>query len=346
LRRGEPGRLEATRPYETLSGDDGDDLLSGDAGLDKVEGGPGADTILLGDNEPVSSTLLLESGSGGPGSDLVSGGPGSDGVSGGEGDDRLVGGSGSDLLGGLGESGNDLMVGESGSDMLVGGQGKDLGFGGAGDDYWELWEPGKVGDVDLFLGGPGTERTSSFGLSGDRTRQVLLGQQGDDLLDGGDGDDVILGGPGQDWIQGLGGNDHLRGGPGSDVVDFPQILDSSIGVARNESAMHIDLQRGVATGLGRDRLSEFEHVLGGLGDDVLLGSSGPDFFYLDWLSRPDAHDRIDGRGGRDVLAPHPFGAPGPMVVDLTSGRVRIADPSFGLTQVTSIETVVGGDGSV
>ena len=115
---------------------------------------------------------------------------------------------------------------------------------------------------------------------------------------------------------------------------------------RNERPVRVDLQRGRATGLGLDTLSSIEGAIGGTGKDVLLGSQGPNIF---WLGRNYLNgnalegDVIRGRGGRDTLTPEDrcCNARG-IRVDLATGEAR-RDPADKPATISSIEIVIGTD---
>jgi Ca2+-binding RTX toxin-like protein len=83
---------------------------------------------------------------------------------------------------------------------------------------------------------------------------VLNGGGGDDSIGGGLGNDTLLGGTGNDFIDGDKGNDTMTGGAGEDHFYF------------STSAF------AVASGVGADRIADFE-AGAGIGD-VLVFESG------------------------------------------------------------------------
>ncbi len=135
------------------------------------------------------------------------------------------------------------------------------------------------------------------------------------LFRGGDGNDSLLGGSGNDLLEGLAGNDTLRGGAGNDTLNGGtgnDLLDGGFGFdlldcAAASAAVSVDLGTGLASGgLGNDRLSGFESVLGSAWNDTLLagrlaarlaGGGGNDR-----LTGGDAADTLDGGAGNDTLA--------------------------------------------
>ena len=215
--------------YKRQLGGLGSDTIDGGSGGDNVDGGDGSDFIYGADGSDDID--------GGLGDDAIDGGFGSDFIDGGEGDDDLSGGDGSDTL-----------TGGSGFDVIDGGEGADVAFfsGLQGDYTFASSEDGltvtvtdrSTGDADTVT----NVETLSFddgdiGVSHDGTGLVLtglstdsievvgsvgvtvLGEAGDDTLDGGLGSDTLDGGEGNDTLLGQDGSDMLTGGTGSDVID-------------------------------------------------------------------------------------------------------------------------------
>ncbi len=136
----------------------------------------------------------------------------------------------------------------------------------------------------------------------------------------GDGDDAfhgsafVDGGSGNDRLTGESG--WLTGGPGSDVLTAtgPVVLgdgdgaeparDRYIGLASDPATLdysdrsddlRIDLRTGTVAPEG-DHIENIDSVTGGFGDDVLIGTDGPNAIFGGYGS-----DRILGLGGDDVL---------------------------------------------
>ena len=112
-------------------------------------------------------------------------------------------------------------------------------------------------------------------VPGAATLAVLLGGEGSDELLGGDGDDLIDGGAGAD---------RLDGGAGWNRLSFR---------GRREGVT-VDLAAGRTS--DGDSVANIKTVVGGHGDDRLLGSRGDDGL-LGW----DGDDTLHGRGGEDTL---------------------------------------------
>ncbi len=163
-----------------------------------------------------------------------------------------------------------------------------------------------------------------FRFRGERSELVLLanGGDGNDLLAGGAGDDQFFGSLGDDAVAGGGGADSFvplprpdgadsfDGGAGRDFVDFGA-RDRSVSVSPDGVA------NDGAAGEG-DSIVSAEFIFGGAGDDVLMGSDGPNFIVGeggddqitggdggdsllgDFLTRSGGDDRIDAGDGNDL----------------------------------------------
>jgi len=172
----------------------------------------------------------------------------------------------------------------------------------------------------------------------------IEGQAGDDTLIGGDSDDTLEGGGGNDYMDGKGGADVMRGGTGFDTADYrfrSEDLNLSIDDAPNDGAngggegdnIHTDVER-VMGGSGDDLIvgSDADNslaagagddtVLGGLGDDSIDGDDGDD-----WLIGEQGNDRLTGGPGRDLM------------------EGRSGDDTFVAAQDGEHDTLEGGSGA-
>ena len=101
-------------------------------------------------------------------------------------------------------------------------------------------------------------------LSGDAGANRIFGLDGSDQLFGRAGNDSLTGGAGEDTLSGGAGADRLEGGAGFDLASYAEA-----------GALRVDLaQPGLSTGeaLG-DQFDGIEGLLGGAGNDTLLGLS-------------------------------------------------------------------------
>jgi Ca2+-binding RTX toxin-like protein len=118
----------------------------------------------------------------------------------------------------------------------------------------------------------------SFTLSEDSLDFGLDDITANDTLDGSKGDDTVIGGS---------GNDYLNGGTGIDWADYtPNLGDPTTGVT-------VNLMAGTAIGAaGSDTLVNVENVLGGPGNDSLVGN-----VVANWLMGAAGNDTLFGDAG-------------------------------------------------
>ena len=114
-------------------------------------------------------------------------------------------------------------------------------------------------------------------VNGGAGNDTITTNAGDDVVFGGEGDDTIIGGVGA-------GNDTYDGGDGGEEVGDTLVYSSAT------RDIFVDLAGGGAAGLDIDvdTISRFENVIGGGGNDIILGD--------------DQANRLDGGDGNDVLA--------------------------------------------
>ncbi len=230
---------------DLLDGGDGDNLIKGGIGDDRLFAGSGADTIIGGDDAAASNALGAtrdcfrkhdrgwdrnavngpqrsdrDTLSAGDGNDTLLGGADSDNIIAGPGDDNIDGQTGDDLLAGF--EGNDAINGREGNDTVTGGDDNDTIEGGLGVDSL-LGDDGNDtitddGSADpnalpaVIRGGGGDDFLKARGLN----QEIIIGDTGNDSIDGGDGPDILDGGNGDDTLFGHQGNDTIAGGYGMD----------------------------------------------------------------------------------------------------------------------------------
>jgi Ca2+-binding RTX toxin-like protein len=162
------------------------------------------------------------------------------------------------------------------------------------------------------------------GTSGD---DVIAGLGGHDLIYGGGGNDLICGGYGNDQLVGDDGNDNLRGeagtdhsygGEGNDTLGDrdPWDLDCCLahtwdvyyGNNGSDTIVYSDRSSQVRVTLddvandgqaneGDNVHSSIENIIGGWGDDVLMGSARDNYI----SGGSDGGDRLYGEAGNDVI---------------------------------------------
>ncbi|WP_456391282.1 hypothetical protein [Profundibacter sp.] len=158
-----------------------------------------------------------------------------------------------------------------------------------------------IAATDLPISAFGTGSTNIIGpafylgqdsadiLNGTRYGDYIEGNDGNDILAGFAGADNIRGGGGVDEVWGGAGNDTIDGGAGRDVIFY---LDASAGVTVNLSQSGVN----VSGGLGNDRLTNIEDVIGTAGNDTLIGNGDDNL-----LVGLGGDDTIIGNGGHDTL---------------------------------------------
>ena len=164
--------------------------------------------------------------------------------------------------------GNDIVLGNTVANRIVTNAGRDSIDAGAGDD--------------TVIAGEGFD--------------IARGGDGADWIDAGAGHDSVFGDAGNDTLRGGLGNDSLDGGTGNDTVDYSGQTQS---VIVNLSS---SIQSGVAAGYandgqgGIDLLTSIEAIVGGAGNDTLVGSSS-----AETIDGGLGFDVIDAGGGNDTL---------------------------------------------
>jgi Ca2+-binding RTX toxin-like protein len=205
-----------------------------------------------------------------PGNDVIVTLGGADSVVAGAGDDRICTGDGADGV--LAQAGNDSIDGGTDPDGV-------FYFTATGPVNVNLETGVATGDGRDTLVGIENVTASDFDdtIVGNAEINVLFGEGGRDRIDGGAHSDALLGGPGDDLLIG-------RPGDG-DAAGFVEAT----------NGVQVDLQAGVATGFGRDTLTNIESVIGSNFADRLAGDEG-----FNVLLGFGGNDALDGRAGFDV----------------------------------------------
>lgn len=222
---------------------------------------------------------------------------------------------------------------------------------GAGDD--RLVATGAEGDLSIDAGDGDDEVIGGEGddlIRGGNGDDVLNGGNGDDVLDGGEGNDLLIGGEGDDFLFGRGGDDTLIGGEGNDLLDGGEGNDTA-DYSDDSEGVTVDLGTGRATGsgIGRDTLASIENVIGGSGDDVLIGNEAANILFGGAGNDRiviGAGDMAEGGEGDDRIEAI-AGGTGGIVVSGDAGDDALHLRGTGLGQITTvsgIETLVAEAG--
>ena len=324
---------------DSLYGQGGNDVIDGKAGADTMSGGTGNDTFYVDD----AGDVVLENA--GEGTDQVFSsisrtlsqnvenltltGTGN------------IDGTGNDLDNViLGNGGNNILIGNGGNDTLNGGAGADRMEGGTGNDTYFV---DNAGDVVVEAAGSGTDSvvsSVSFGLrnfsqnlenltligaaningTGNSLSNTIVGNDGDNVLNGAMGSDILIGGGGNDTFQDDYGADYMAGGTGNDTY----FVDNAGDVIVEEAGEGTDTVNSVISFALRDYSENLEiltltgtaningtgnslantitgnssnNVLnGGLGNDFMIGGAGNDTFQDD-----GGADSMTGGTGNDTF---------------------------------------------
>lgn len=244
------------------------------------------------------------------GNDTLAGRGGDDTLTTSYGNDSIDGGSGDDSL--AGEVHADTLVGATGADTLDGGQGDDSLSGGAGDDVYRIdsaldvtreavgrgTDTVEVVQLDAFTLGPNFENLvlNSSGNPSGRGNSLanrIVGQGGNNLLEGLDGADTLDGGAGNDTLSGGAGVDRMAGGPGDDLYRV------GAGAEVVTEALDEGIDTVDSTALAFTLPDHVEHLYNRLTEGSQTGNGNA----LDnILSGAAANDRLSGLGGNDSLA--------------------------------------------
>jgi len=239
--------------------------------------------------------------------------------------DRLRGTNKDDVLEGL--DGDDTLLGYAGNDTLDGGAGADTMLGGLGNDTYYVDDAGDVvtetrlrrdtgvdtvfARIDWTLGG-NCENLTLIGTAqratGNRLRNILIGNDEDNILDGQAGADIMRGGLGNDTyiVDNLA---DLTIETGLDLLEIDTLL-TSVNRTLGANLENLTLTgtraiNGAGNSLdniltGNDAANKLR---GAGGNDTLTGGHGQDMFYFDTpLDAATNDDTItDFTVGEDLL---------------------------------------------
>jgi Ca2+-binding RTX toxin-like protein len=236
---------------DTLLGDNDDNELHGLNGNDSLKGYGGADTLW-----------------GGIGNDFLYGMNNDDTLHGGDGHDHLNGGAGGDVM--IGGTGNDTYVVDHFADVVTesGSQGIDI-VRTVGS--WTM-TPGA--DIETLETTDATA-TTSLALYGNATGNQIIGNDGDNFLDGGGGVDQMVGNGGDDtyYVDNAGDSVVEVGGDGVDEVrthvSWTLTAGSDVEILRPTT--YADMSAMNLTGNG-----SANSVWGNHGNNIINGAGGND----------------------------------------------------------------------
>ena len=269
---------------ENLVGSAFNDTFEGSVGDNVINAGLGIDTLSFSRHTAavtanLSITTAQNTGSGGNDTYI--------------GFENIVGSNYNDIL--TGDAADNNINGGTGNDTIEGGAGNDILTGGSGTDLLTYANASAGVTVNLATttaqntGGAGTDTIATFeNLMGSAFNDTLTGNTATNTLWGGAGNDRLDGGAGNDFLYGGFGADYLDGNTGTDWARYD---DDTAGVTVN-----------LTTGLGSggqaqgDTLVGIEYVMGGNGNDTLIGNTA-----ANRLEGGSGNDRLEGGAGTDIL---------------------------------------------
>lgn len=148
--------------------------------------------------------------------------------------------------------------------------------------------------------GPVTKVTVNLGAGNDYLRMTTVDGQFalpmKTVVNGSTGNDTIYGGHGADTLNGGDGNDKLVGSLGADLIVGNAGFDTA-DYAYSAAAVRVSLDNVANDGsTGEGDNVQTEAIVGGLGNDTLIGSSAGNV-----IDGGAGNDQIAGRGGNDTL---------------------------------------------
>ena len=212
--------------------------------------------------------------------------------------ENVISSQGSDIL--IGSSGINRLYGSGGNDLISGGAGGDVIDGGAGTGDTADYRTSASGQVSVSLladtasGGhaAGDTLDGIENLMGSLTlRDVLIGDNAANKLEGFGGADSLRGEAGDDYLDGGAGGDALNGGAGAN--DWAVYRNSTVG------QVSINLLTAVHSGgdAQGDTLFFIENLEGSLTKrDILIGNGS-----VNSIIGNGGVDSIRGEGGNDVI---------------------------------------------
>ena len=143
-------------------------------------------------------------------------------------------------------------------------------------------------------------------MTGDAQNNILVGNRGQDTLNGKEGNDSLQGRDGIDTLNGGDGNDRLQGDEGADVLDGGTGFDWAT-YRRSEVGVNVNLATGMASGghAEGDRFINIERVQGSQWDDLIVGDDARNILFgnegKDSIFGGNERDSLNGQQGADTL---------------------------------------------
>ncbi len=160
---------------------------------------------------------------------------------------------------------------------------------------WVVSDPRPASTFDNGLYDAGTKGNDV--MKGTALADRLYGLDGNDTIYGYAGDDMLVGGAGKDTLYGGGGKDVLIGGAGADALYGDAGFDfASYALSTSAVSVNLATAKGLLGDAAGDTYFQIEGVIGGSGNDTLIGNSQEN-----WLAGGNGNDTLSGGGSKDRL---------------------------------------------
>ena len=280
--------------------------------VDTINGGPGNDVIFgdhgvigqIGDTRALESTgrltLVETPHDNNGGGDTIYGDDGNDIIFGGAGNDTIYGNRGSDLI--FGDHGSVIAIARDVDPNVIG---EIDGAGVENPNAVFTYRSDTSEAADASAGNDTIYGGSLAALDTDTGKNIILGQQGRDIIYGGGSDDDIYGG--HNVAKGTDDGDFIDGGAGNDVIlgdngliersvaardsRFAVLEGSLINIDNGRAPIDAAVEGANPAGVEARRIALFDHddspsdnddhfgndtIAGGADDDVIFGQLGAD----------------------------------------------------------------------
>ena len=248
--------------------------------------------------------------------------------------ESVRGGTRADSL--TGSAAANQLFGLGGADSLDGGVGPDVLSGGTAVDtaiYVSRTAPLEVSLNDIANDGEAGELDNVMS-----DVENIAGGSGNDSFFGSSSPNLFRGGLGDDFFEGATGPDVFEGGGNYDTVNYSS---RSVRVAVSIDGAANDGTDADLDGIGEEGDSvtaDIEFIVGGSGNDLLVGSDDPVFIEGFWGKGGD--DLMQGRGGQDIFR----GGIGDDVMEGGAGIDQASYDDHGLAVSVTLDDIAN-DGS-
>lgn len=245
-------------------------------------------------------------------------------------------------------------VGGGGDDLIIANQVANRIDGGLGSDTvsYETAESGVIvnmaarGGISASGGAAGDKLISIENLTGSAYNDTLIGNSGDNIIDGGSGgNDTLVGGAGIDTLsyasagEGIVINMRTGDASGGAAGDSFSGFENAIGSAYDDTIYAGNDDNVVFGGDGDDKLygkagddtlygeAGVDRLFGWVGDDTLIGGDGNDYLYgegdNDTLNGGAGSDLLNGGTGNDIFVFTDVDGSTDRIVDLSDANDTI-----------------------